>query len=221
MATILQYIRDYGAAAAVLFSIITLIILFVVNSKVGRAMRKLVKLKDDTRAEKSEALIEAFALIKRLEIISKEDYKDYAEDMEAIYSKLYMYITDSKIITAYNRIMNTFIMGSVPSTTEFENLIRKELSLPILKNKTKQNYYFLITREEEKEKFRLQKEEEKKMQEQQILQQKEERQKEREQLKELKRLEKEKLEQQKLEEKQRAEIEKQKEEQIKKENPTE
>jgi hypothetical protein len=193
MATILQYVKDYGPAVAALLSLIALIVVFVVNSRVSSTLRKIIKLKDDTRNEKSKVIVEAFRVIAKLEQTEQADYKNLADELEEVYGRLYSNIADPKLIQAYHRVVTIFILGNKPSLTEFEALSRKELGLPAVNSKNKQNYLLMINNEEERQKANKELEEQKRQEELELQQQKEYQKAQKQKEKELKKLEKQQL----------------------------
>lgn len=197
MANILQYIKDYGPAAAALLSIIALVVVFVVNSKVSNSLRKIIRLKDDTRNEKSKVIVEAFRVISKLQQTSFADYKNLAEELEEVYGRMYSTISDPKLIQAYHRVVTIFILGNKPSLVEFEALARKELGLLVFNSKNKQNYLLMMNNEEERIRANQQLEEQKRQEELELQQQKQYLKEQKEKLKQEKRLEKEKSKEQK------------------------
>ena len=170
MDAILLIIKDYGPAA--LLSIIAVIVVFVVNSKVQRTLRQIIKLKDDTRNEKSKVIVEAFNIINKLEQTNFLDYKLVAVELDVVYNRLYSTVADAKLIQAYDNVIKTFIIGNKASLSEFEVLARKELGLSVVNNKTKQNYLLMINDSESKERARIELEEQRQRELQEIEQQK-------------------------------------------------
>ncbi|PKK95931.1 MAG: hypothetical protein CVV59_01080, partial [Tenericutes bacterium HGW-Tenericutes-4] len=182
---------DYGPAAAALLSIVALVVVFVVNSKVANTLKKIIRLKDDTRNEKSKVIVEAFRVISKLQQTSLLDYKNIADELEEVYGRMYSTISDPKLIAAYHRVVTIFILGNKPSLLEFEALSRKELGLPIVNSKNKQNYLLMMNNEEERIKANQQLEEQKRQDELELQQQKQYLKEQKEKEKALKRLEKE------------------------------
>ena len=136
MDAILLIIKDYGAAFAAVLSIVALVVVIIINSKVQKTLRQIIKLKDDTRNEKSKVVVEAFNVINKLEQTNFLDYKLVAVELDAVYNRMFSVISDAKLIQAYDRVVKTFIVGSRANLTEFESLARKELGLNIVNNKT-------------------------------------------------------------------------------------
>ncbi|MGD9901315.1 MAG: hypothetical protein AB7S44_02125 [Spirochaetales bacterium] len=151
MDVILQYVRDYGAAFAGVLAIVSIVVVFIVGSRVKKTLIKIVSLKDDTRTEKAEVMVEAFNLLNRLESSRAIDYKTFAPELDAVYNKLYAVMADIKLIQAYDKIVSGFIIGKRVAFTEFEILVRRELGLKMVGNRTKQNYLLMIEEEERKE----------------------------------------------------------------------
>lgn len=204
MDAILQIVRDYGAAFAALLSIIALIVVILINRRVSKTLIQILRLKDESRVEKSKVIVEAFNIINKLEQTDVLDYKDLADELDRVYNRLYSVVADARLVQAYDRVVTTFIVGNKASLVEFEILARKELGLNPVNNKSKQNYLLMIGDEQKRIEARRVLEEQKRLEEMELANQKEQEKLRRQQEKELKKQEKEELKRKKALEKKQA-----------------
>jgi len=206
MTNILQLMSEYGPAAAALTGFVALIVVLIVNSKVKKTLNRILRLKDDTKVDKSKILVEALNTINKLEQSTLEDFENLADELDHVYNKMYSVIVDAKLIQAYDRVVKTFISGTKASLVEFETLARKELGLGAVNNKTKQNYLSVV---KDQKQYEINKQ--KQLQQQKIEHQEQEKQKQIE--KENKELEKQQRQQEKKQIKQQKQLEKQRKKQ--------